>query len=105
MFQKAELKRLQAQKDLLVLQSDANRLRLALEWQRLRSPEHWLDGAGQAARRHPIWTAVLSAVAGALTVQTVRKPGSILGGVQGLGKIATIALSVWRLFRSKKTEE
>ena len=51
MFQKAELARLQARKELLVLESSANRLLLAAEWQRLRSPEHWRDEAGRLVRR------------------------------------------------------
>ena len=57
MLQKAELERLRTQKDLLVLQSDVNRLLLAADWQRLRSPENWLHEAGSLARRHPLWTA------------------------------------------------
>jgi hypothetical protein len=105
MFQKAELARLQEQKDLLVLQSRANRLLLAADWQRLRSPENWLHEAGNLARRHPLWTAVLAAAAGVLAIKTMRKPGSILGGMGSLGKLASTALSVWKLFRRVKAEE
>ena len=57
MFQKAELERLQQQKELLLLQSDVHRLLLATDWQRLRSPANWLNEAGNVARRHPVWTA------------------------------------------------
>lgn len=104
MFQKTELARLQAQKDLLVLQSDANRLLLAAEWERLRTPENWLNAAGQLARRHPLWTTALATAAGALTVQAVRKPGALAGGIGRLGKFVSLGLTVWRLFRRKDTE-
>ena len=105
MFQKAELARLQEQKDLLVLQSHANRLLLATDWQRLRSPENWLHEAGNLARRHPLWTAALAAAAGVLAAKTVRKPGSILGDMGSLGKLASTALSIWKLFRRENPEE
>jgi hypothetical protein len=105
MFQKTELARLQEQKDLLVLQSRANRLLLAADWQRLRSPENWLHEAGNLARRHPLWTAALAAAAGVLAVKAVRKPGSVLGGMGRLGKLASTAFSVWKLFRREKSEE
>ena len=105
MLGKAELERLRLQKDLLVLQSDANRLLLAADWQRLRSPENWMHEAGKLARRHPIWTAALAAAAGVLAVKAVRKPGSVLGGMGRLGKLASTALSVWKLFRRENPEE
>ena len=103
MLQKAELERLRTQKDLLVLQSDVNRMLLAADWQRVRSPEHWMQEAGHLARRHPIWTAALAAAAGVLVVKTVRKPGSVLGGMGRLGKLASMAFSVWKLIRQKKS--
>ena len=105
MFKKTELARLQAQKDLLVLQSDTNRLLLAADWQQLNSPENWVHEAGNLARRHPFWTAGLTAVAGVLAVQAARKPGSSLGGIACLGKLASTALSVWKLFRQQKSTE
>jgi len=105
MFEKTELARLQAQKELLVLQSDVNRLLLAANWKQLRSPENWVHEAGHLARRHPLWTAALAALAGVLAVQTVRKPGSSLGGIAILGKLASTALSVWKLFRREKSTE
>jgi len=104
-FQTSELARLQAQKDLLVLQSRANRVLLAAEWQQLRSPEHWLGEAGRVARRHPVLTAALATAAGALAVQAVRKPGAVAGGIGRLGKFASVAFSVWKLMCRKETEE
>jgi hypothetical protein len=103
MFQKAELERLRARKELLVLQSDINRLLLATDWQRLRSPENGMHEAGKAARPHPLWTTALAALAGLLAVKSVRSPGAILGGMGGLGKLAATAFSIWRLIRRGKS--
>jgi len=105
MFQKAELARLQKQKALLVLQSDLNRRLLAADWQRLHSPENWLNEAGRLARRHPIWTAALAAAAGLAAVKSVRKSGTVLGGLGRIGELASVAISVWQMFRGKKSEE
>lgn len=105
MFGKTELEHLRKQKDRLVLQSDANRLRLAAELRRLRSPEAWLNEAGNLARRHPVWTTALATAAGVLAVKALRKPGFVMGGIGGLGKLASTALAAWQLFRGKKTEE
>jgi hypothetical protein len=105
MFEKTELARLQAQKELLLLQSNANRLLLAADWQQLRSAENWVHEAGNLARRHPLWTAGLAAVAGVLAVQTMGKPGPGLGGIARLGKLASMALSLWKLFRREKSTE
>lgn len=103
MFQKGELELLQKQKELLVLQSDVNRLLLAADWQRLRSPENWMSEAVNLARRHPAWTAVLAAAAGTLVVKSLRKPGAILDGIGRLGKVASLALAGWKLFRGKNS--
>lgn len=105
MFQKAELERLRAQKALLVLQSDAHRLLLAADWQRVRSLENWRNAAGSLVSRHPAWTAALAAAAGALAVKAVRQPGSVMGGMRGLGKLTSVAFSVWKLMRPGKAEE
>lgn len=99
MFQKAELNRLQQRKELLVVQSNAHRLLLRADWQRVRSPENWVGEAGRLARRHPVWVAVLSAVAGVAAVQAVRKPGSVTGGFEKLGRWASLAVSVWKMMR------
>ena len=102
MLQTTELERLHSQKALLVSQSDANRLILAAEWQRLRAPENWLHEAGNLARRHPLWTALLATAAGALTVQAVRKPGGVLGSLGRLGKAASLVFAVWKLISREK---
>ena len=103
MFEKAELERLRTQKALLVLQSDANRLLLAAEWQRLRSAETWVNEAGSVMRRHPIWTATLAIAAGVLAIKAVRKPG--LGGLGRWGELAAAVFSIWKLIRQNKPEQ
>ena len=105
MFQKAELARLQARKELLVLESSANRLLLAAEWQRLRSPEHWRDEAGRLVRRHPMLTAALAAAGGLLAVRAVRKPSAVAGGIGRLGRMVSLAFSVWKLMRRQRAED
>lgn len=104
MLHQTELERLRIQKKLLVLQSDANRLLLAADWQRVSSPETWMNEAGELARRHPVWTTALTAAAGVLAVKAVCRPGILAGGLGRLGGIGAMALSAWRMFRSKKTE-
>jgi hypothetical protein len=104
MFWKNELERLRLQKELLVLESDANRLVLVAEWQRLRSPETWMNEAGNLVRRHPIWTTALATAVGTLVVQAVRKPGAVAGGIGRLGKIASLFFSVSKLFKAKNSE-
>jgi hypothetical protein len=99
MFQETELTRLQAQKDLLVLRSSVNRLQLAAEWQQLRSPQRWGEEAARLLQRHPVWTAALATAAGALAVKAVRNPGAVSGGLGRLGKLATLAFSVWKIMR------
>jgi hypothetical protein len=105
MFRKAELEHLQLQKKLLVMQSDANRLLLAADCQHLRSPESWMNETGNLARRHPLWTAALAAGAGLLAVKAVRKPGSVIGGMGSLGKLASTAFAVWKLIRRGQSAE
>lgn len=105
MLGKTELERLRMQKELLVLQCDVHRQLLAADWQQVRSPENWLHEAGNLARRHPLWTAALATAAGVLAVKVVRKPGTILGGMGRLGKLASSAFTVWKLFRGKKSAE
>ncbi len=105
MFQKTELTRLQTQKDLLVLRSQANRLLLAADWRQLRSPMRWGEEAGRLLQRHPVWTAALATAAGAMAVKAVRNPGTIIGGLGRLGKLASLAFSVWKIVRHQKSDE
>jgi hypothetical protein len=102
MLRKAELKHLRLQKKLLVLQSDANRLVLMSEWRRLRSLETWMNAAGDAARRHPVWTTALATATGALTVNALRKPGALAGGLKVIRKIAIVSFAGWNFFKGKK---
>ena len=98
MFRDEELEVLRLRKELLVCQCDARRLLLLSECRRLRSPRFWLDEAG----RHPLWTAGLATAAGALTVQALRRPRMILGGVGRLGRFLPALIPVLRLFAARK---
>ena len=101
MFGKAEVERLRLQKDLLVLQCDANRLVLATELQRLRSLEFWQDEAGHAVRKHPLLTTALGVGVGVLAIKAVRRPGAALGWLGRLSGAGSTLLSLWNLFGRK----
>ena len=90
-----------AEKALLVLQSKANRLSLAAEWERFRTPETWIAETSRLARRHPIWTAVLAVAVGALTKSVGRKPEVLSGGFGRIGKVIALAITLWKLLRRK----
>jgi hypothetical protein len=101
MFGQAELDRLRQHKQLLMLQSEANRLTLTADLQRLRSLEFWQNETSQAARRHPLLTAALAVGAGIVAVKAVRKPGELLGWLGGLSGAGSALLSAWKLFGPK----
>lgn len=103
MFQKTELARLQARKELLVLQSSANRLVLAAEWRQIRSPDRWREEAGRLLWRHPMLAAALAAAGGILVTRAMRKPAAVSGRGGRLGRMASLALTVWKLMRSRKS--
>ena len=97
MFGNEELEKLRLRKELLVLECDTRRLLLLSEWQRLRSPEFWLDEAGQAARRHPWLTTAMGVGAGVVGLQALRRPRRLLGWLGRLG----VVISTLRSFRSR----
>ncbi|MGD0085586.1 MAG: hypothetical protein ABSC24_00505 [Verrucomicrobiota bacterium] len=101
MFQRKELAQLRLQKERLVLQSDANRQQLVSEWRRLQSSDIWLGEILRLTRRRPLWIVTLVTVAGTLMAKTLRKPRTAISGIGRLGKYASMAFSVWRLFRRK----
>lgn len=109
MFQGKTLTNLQERKAFLIRQSDTNRHVLAAEWRHLRTPSNWVDEAGRLAgdlaRRHPVVTAVLSAVGGAMAFQTVRKPAAVVNGLDRMGKLASMAFSAWKLFKRVRGAE
>jgi len=102
MFQREELEKLRLEKEQLVFQSDAYRLQLMSDWQRLQSPEGWWDEMLGLARRHPLWFAGLASAAGALAVKTLRQPRTLMTGIGRLGELASVAFSIWRLLRRKR---
>jgi hypothetical protein len=102
MFQGKELERLRLKREQLVAQSEANRMRWLSDWQRLRSPESWLNDFFSLAVRHPLSTTALATVSGLLTAKILRRPGQVLGGISQVGKLVPLMLALWRLFRMKK---
>lgn len=101
MFGKAELERLRLQKELLVLQSDVNRLLLATELLRLRSPEFWQSGASRAVRKHPLLTAALGVGVGVFAIKALRQPAAAMSWLGRLGGAGSTLLSVWNLMGRK----
>jgi hypothetical protein len=104
MFQGKELEQLRLQKEQLVLKSDALRLRLTSEWQRLHSPGSWLGEVAGWAQRRPWLAAALAVVAGASAVRLLRKPGPIMGGIGRLGKLVSVGLVLWKWLQRKMRE-
>jgi hypothetical protein len=102
MFQGKELERLRLKREQLVARSDASRMSWLSDWQRLRSPESWLNDFWGLAGRHPLPITALATVTGLLTAKILRKPGRVLGGISQLGKLFPLILALWRLFRTKK---
>ena len=102
MFQRKELEQLRLQKEQLISQSDANRKRLRSDWQRVRSSEIWLGEILALTRRHPLWTVALATAAGTLAAKTLRRPRTFMRRVGQVGKLASVAVSAWKLFRRKR---
>lgn len=105
MFGKAELEALRLRKELLVLRSDMDRVRLVSELRRLQSAEYWLAETARIARRHPVVTALLGGGAGLLAVQSLRRPVGVTGWLGRLGSLGSVALSLWKLYESRQRKE
>jgi len=101
MFAQVELEHLRLQKDRLVRQSDANRLVLTAELQRLRSPEYWKLHASQVARQHPLLTAALGVGVGFIAIKALRQPGAAMNWLGRLGGAGSTLLSLWNLVGRK----
>ena len=98
MFRDKELEQLRLQKELLVLECDAQRLLLIVECQRLRLHALWLGEAAQAGRRHPWLTGVLGAGAGFAVIQALQNPRSATGWLSRVGAVAATLRSVRKFF-------
>ena len=101
MFGQAELNRLQARKQLLILECQANRLTLAAEWQRLHTSDFWQKETVDVVRRHPWLTSALAVGAGVVAVKLLRQPGALLGLLTKVGGAGSLLMSVWKMFSSK----
>lgn len=101
MFGKAELERSRPRKDLLLLQSEVNRLVITTELQRLSSPEFWRSEASHAVRKHPLLTAAVGVGLGVCAIRALRQPGVAMNWLGRLGGAGSALLSVWNLFGRK----
>lgn len=102
MFQNQELARLQQRKALLVTQIESNRQKLVDDLRHLSSTDLWIEGAYGVLRRRPAIAAGLAAMGGMLAVRFLGKSGGITGAIGQVGKLASIAGTLWGLFRKKK---
>lgn len=101
MFGKTELEQLRQQKELLVARSDANRLLLELEWQRLHSGAFWQREATRSVREHPLLSAALAAGVGVVAIKALRHPGTLLKLVGRFSGVGSTLMSAWKLFGKK----
>ena len=101
MFGRGEIERLNQHKQLLILGSEANRLMVITDLHRLCSGDFWQSETSQAARRHPLLTAALTAGAGVLAFKVVRQPGVLLRWIGGMSGLGSALLSAWKLFSSR----
>ena len=98
MFGKTQLEKIRLHKELLVARSEADRLLLALEWQRLSSVAFWQRKAGQSIREHPLLTASLGVGAGVLFFKALRHPANMIKWLAKLGGTGSTVFSAWKLF-------
>ncbi|MGA3267494.1 MAG: hypothetical protein ABSE16_11795 [Verrucomicrobiota bacterium] len=104
MFQAKELELLRLKRTQLGLQSDINRLKLTSDWQRFRSRENWLGEGWGLIKRHPVAVAALAAASGMLAARILRRPGRVINGVGRLGRLASVALTTWKLFQRSRRD-
>ena len=104
MFQAKELARLRLQKEQLASRSDANRLQLISDWQRLRSADGWLEEGVGLVKRHPVALAALATASGLLVTRLLRRPSALINGFGRLGKLASVAIAAWKLFKHVNRE-
>ena len=102
MFQGKELKRLRVRKEQLAPRCELNRQQFLSDWRRLRSAELWLGEATSFGRRHPWWIVTLATLAGTAATKSLRCPRTIINKIGRLGKFASAAYSVWKIFRRRR---
>jgi hypothetical protein len=98
-----QLADLQRRKEQLVARSEANRQRLRAEWRQLKSLASWRDEGLAGGWRRPLWAVALLLGAGLLAGKVARRPGAWIRGVSAITRFIPAALTVWRLFRRKRS--
>lgn len=101
MFGGKELAKLRLQKELLVARSEADRLILMLEWERLRSGPFWQREITRGLVNHPTLTAALGAGAGFLVLKMLGRPGGWLRWIGRITGAGSTLLSLWKALQSK----
>ena len=105
MFWNEELEVLRLRKAVLTCQCDVHRELLLTEWQRLHSPQFWVEAAGQAASRHPLGALGVAGAAGVLLTRVLRRPGSVLTWTGRLGGMLSTGLSLLGLFKQNDSKD
>ena len=97
-----ELKRLNLHKEMLVLESGLNRLKLQAEVHHLRSA---IGGIRSASRKRAPLLLVLAPLAGFLLARGVRRSGSWLDRLTGAAKWIAPAYTLWRTLAAARNRE
>ncbi len=103
MFGTNQLADLQRRKEQLVARSEANRQRLRAEWQQLKLLAAWRSEGLAGRWRRPLWAVAVLLATGLLAGRVVRRPGAWIRGVSAVTRFIPVALTVWRLFRRKRS--
>ena len=101
-YTKRKLECLRLRREVLALRCDTSRLLLTAYYQQFQKPEFWANQVGNAALRHPLWSAALSLGAGMMAVNVVRKPRTLVSMLGGVGGFVSTALSIWKVFNRKE---
>jgi hypothetical protein len=104
MFGGQELANLALEKQVLVAESDLNRLALQAEIQNLRSAAAWVSEAARWPRNHGALLLVLAPLAGFLLTRSSRRPDSWLNRVAAAAKWVGPLYSLWKNFSAGRKE-
>lgn len=99
MLWQAELERLRQERERLVVECDARRALLALEWRLSRSPQGWWTVGSAAVRRHPLLAVALGVALGWLGLKLGRRPGGVWSSLGRLGRLGALLWALWNRSR------
>ncbi|MGA2175454.1 MAG: hypothetical protein ABSH38_10780 [Verrucomicrobiota bacterium] len=87
---------LQLRKQILLLESDLNRLRLLAECERLREAVGWVSRIREARRQIAPWALVLAPLAGVALALGIRRSGAGGGFLSRALGLAPSLIQLWR---------